>query len=466
MSTVILADLRAKHGSVNKDTVAGGYGSRFRGDSVTTRFAENVRRVFLNVPSIHTGYLAAIFANAGHNVIVTSDDSPVRGDLALVLTSLVDYKHEREWALAARNRGIKVGFFGTPATHLPDLFSDAADFVLVGEPEEAASRIASGENVQGLVKSPAINDLDALPFPQWDLIKTRRFAYSNHRPLGLTRAFPMYTSRSCPEHCTYCPHRITASYRQRSVEGVVEEMAMLCERYGNPHIKFRDPLFTLDRDRCFRLAEAIIARSLPLSFECETRMDDLDEKLIRALHAAGLREISFGVESPDPIVLKKVARRFIPHEHMRKMVRLCWELGIATTAFYVIGFLQDTEESIEDLIQFACELDSTYANFKILTPYPGTPQFKQLKPLIFEREWENFDGYTLTFNHPVLTPRRARLMLGMAYSRFICRPSQLVNWLGLHKYSNHFLLQKADAWSWRKLDYFDRRWTSERKVTI
>ncbi len=95
MSIVVIADLRAKHGSVSKDTVAGGYGSRFRGDSVATRFAKNVRRVFLNVPSIHTGYLAAIFANAGHNVIVTRDDSPVRGDLALVLTSLVDYKHER-----------------------------------------------------------------------------------------------------------------------------------------------------------------------------------------------------------------------------------------------------------------------------------------------------------------------------------------------------------------------------------
>jgi radical SAM superfamily enzyme YgiQ (UPF0313 family) len=466
MSVVIIADLRSKHGSVSKDTVAGGYGSRFRGDSVATRFAKNVRRMFLNVPSIHTGYLAAIFAGAGHKVIVTGDDRPVKGDLALVLTSLVDYKHEREWALAARNRGIKVGFFGTPATHLPELFSDASDFVLVGEPEEAASRIANGENVQGLVKSSAIEDLDSLPFPKWDLVKTRRFAYLNHRRLGLKRAFPFYTSRSCPEHCTYCPHRITAPYRQRTVESVVGEMAMLCEHYGKPHIKFRDPLFTLDRDRCFRLAEAIAARRLPLSFECETRMDDLDEKLIRALHAAGLQEISFGVESPDPLVLKKVARRFIPYEHMRKMIRLCWELGIATTAFYVIGFLQDTEESIEDLIRFACDLDSTYANFKILTPYPGTPQFKQLKPLIFETNWENFDGYTLTFTHPVLTPRRARLMLGMAYSRFMGRPSQLVNWLGLHKYSHHFWLQRADEWSWRKLDYFDRPWISQRKVTI
>lgn len=465
MSVIVLADLRAKDGSVNKDTVAGGYGSRFRADSVTTRFAKNVRRVFLNLPSIHTGYLASIFAREGHKVVIARDDRPVKGDIALVLTSLVDYKHEREWARRARASGMKVGFFGTPATHLPELFMAAGDFVISGEPEAAAIDLARGKDLSGLVLSPAINDLDSLPFPRWDLVKSRRFGYANYNGRGLTRALPMLTSRSCPEHCTYCPHRITASFRQRTVENVVDEMEELTRRYKSLHVKIRDPLFTLDRERCFHIAEEIQARGIKLTFECETRMDDLDEKLIRAMHAAGLREISFGVESPDPMVLKKVARRFIPHEHMREMVNLCWKLGIATTGFYVIGFLQDTEESIEDLIRFACDLDTTYANFKILTPYPGTPQFKQLKPLVFETDWEKFDGYTLTFNHPVLTPRRARLMLGMAYSRYILRPSQLLNWMGLHKYTQHPLAQRADAWSLRKQDHFDRSWISERKVT-
>ena len=465
MSLVVLADLRAKGGSVSKDTVAGGYGSRFRGDSVTTRFAKNIRRVFLNLPSIHVGYLAAIFSRAGHKVVVVRDREPIAGDLALVLTSLVDYRNECAWANAARSRGIRVGFFGTPATHLPELFVESGDFVLAGEPEAAVMKLAAGEELRGVVQSPAIEDLDSLPFPRWDLVKGQRFGYTNHRRIGLTRAVPMLTSRSCPEHCTYCPHRITAGFRQRSVENVIAELEELCRLYHQLHIKIRDPLFTLDRDRCLHIAEAICSRGLKFSFECETRMDDLDEKLIRALHAAGLREISFGVESPDPLVLKRVARRYIPHEHMRKMVKLCWDLGIKTTAFYVIGFLQDTEESIEELIRFACDLDTTYASFKILTPYPGTPQFKQLKHLVFETDWEKFDGYTLTFNHPTLTPRRARLMLGMAYSRFIGRPSQLFNWLGLHRYSQHALLQKADAWSWNKLDYFDRPWISERKAT-
>jgi anaerobic magnesium-protoporphyrin IX monomethyl ester cyclase len=465
MSFVVLADLRAKGGSVAKDTVAGGYGSRFRGDSVTTRLATNVRRVFLNVPSIHVGYLAAIFSRAGHKVIVTHDDKPIAANLALVLTSLVDYRHERAWANEARSRGIRVGFFGAPATHLPELFKDIGDFVIAGEPEAAATRLAAGQELHGLVKSPAVDNLDSLPFPRWDLMKGKRFGYTNHRRIGLTRVVPMLTSRSCPEHCTYCPHRITASFRQRSVENVIAEIEEVCGLYHQPHIKIRDPLFTLDRERCFQIAKAICTHGLKLSFECETRMDDLDERLIRALHAAGLREISFGVESPDPLVLKRVSRRYIPHEHIRKMVKLCWGLGIKTTAFYVMGFLEDTEETIEHLIRFACDLDTTYANFKILTPYPGTPQFKQLKHLVFETDWENFDGYTLTFNHPNLTPKRARLMLGMAYSRFIARPSQLFNWLGLHEYSHHALLQKADSWTWDQQDYLDRSWLSERKVT-
>ena len=465
LSRIILADLKGRGGYVNKDTVAGGYGSRFQGHSFTTRCEKNLRRVLQNLPSIHIGYLASIFATAGHEVIVTRGDQPIDGDLAIVLTSLVDFRHEREWANALRKRGTKVGFVGTPATHLPQLFERFGDFIISGEPEAAAIEIAAGEDPKGSVSSPAIDDLDSLPFPCWDLVKLRGLGYTNRKRFGVTRALPMLTSRSCPERCTYCPHRITAKFRARSDENVLKELAELSNSYNGLHVVIRDPLYTLDRDRCLRIAEGIRARGLKLTYECETRMDDLDEELIREMHASGLRAINFGVESPDPFVLKKVARRFIPHEHMRRMIKLCWKLGITTTAFYVIGFLQDTEESIEELIRFAVDLDSTFANFKILTPYPGTPQFKQLKSLISDDDWQNFDGYTLNFRHPTLTPRRARLMLGMCYSRFFLRPSNILNFAGMHRYAHLPWLKKVDDWSWHWQQYFDRPWLAQRKVT-
>src|SRR5437870_1449707 len=282
MARIVIADLKGKGGGfVNKDTIAGGYGSRFHGDSTATRVALVLRRIFYNVPSISVGYLAAIFAQAGHEVVVTRDDKKVNGDLGLVLTSLVDYKHESEWARAARSRGMKVGFFGLPATHLPELFAGAGDFIIQGEPEAAALQLAAGTDAVGSIMSPAINDLDRLPLPRWDLVGTSRFGYSSKDSLGFTRAVPMLTSRSCPEHCTYCPHRITASFRARSVENVIAEMEELAARYRDVHIVIRDPLFTLDRERCVRIGEEIRSRGLKLSFECETRMDDLDEELIR-----------------------------------------------------------------------------------------------------------------------------------------------------------------------------------------
>jgi len=465
LSRIILADLKGCGGYVNKDTVAGGYGSRFQGHSFVTRLEKNIRRVLQNLPSIHIGYLASIFANAGHEVVVTRGDKLTEGDLAIVLTSLVDYRREREWALATKKRGTKVGFVGTTVTHLSELFEGFGDFMVSGEPESAVIRIAAGEDPKGQVISPAVADLDSLPFPRWDLVKPRGFGYTNRKTFGVTRAVPMLTSRSCPEKCTYCPHRITATFRARSDENVLEELAELCQLYERLHVVIRDPLYTLDRDRCLRIAQGIRARGLHLTYECETRMDDLDEQLIREMHASGLRAINFGVESPDPLVLRKVARRFIPYEHMRQMIKLCWKLGVTTTAFYVIGFLQDTEESIEELIRFAVELDSTFANFKILTPYPGTPQFKQLESLINDRDWQNFDGYTLNFRHPNMTPHRARLMLGMCYARFFLRPSNILNLAGMHRYAHLPLLKRVDHWSWWWQEYFDRPWLAERKVT-
>src|SRR6185369_4098737 len=108
---VVIADLEGRGGFVNKDTVVGGYGSRFRGFSWTTRWIERLRKFFQNVPSIHAGYLAAIFEQAGHDVRITRD-AVLDGDIALVLSSLVDYKHEVEWVqnLKHKHPQIKVGF--------------------------------------------------------------------------------------------------------------------------------------------------------------------------------------------------------------------------------------------------------------------------------------------------------------------------------------------------------------------
>ena len=427
---VVLADLKSDRGFVSKDTVVGGYGSRLDPFSRVTTVMAFLKKRFHDVPSVHMAYMAAILARAGHEVRWTRGEF-VDGDVALVLSSLVDHKAEAAWADAMRARGVKVGFVGITASKMPQLYTDHCDFILNGEPEAAVMAMAqSGEIPSGATLSPQIDDLDSLPFPRWDLVTEDR----NHamrlwftRPVG--GGYPLLASRGCPEFCTYCPHRILAGYRARSIANIVDEMERLCDQVKRPYVIFRDPLFTEQRERVVELCDEIKRRGLELTFEAETRLDRLDVELLDKLYEAGFRAMSFGVESLDPATLKKSGRRPIPQSHQREIIEHCRKLGIVTAAFYVLGFLQDDWNSIAATVDYSIDLGSTFAQFKMLTPYPGTPMFKQIEPLLVESDWEKYDGFTPTFKHPNLSERELRFLLGAAYKRFYMRPSYLANFL-------------------------------------
>src|SRR5712672_2243536 len=427
---VVLADLKSNRGFVSKDTVVGGYGSRLDPFSRVTGVIAYLKKQFHDVPSVHMAYSAAILARAGHDVRWTRGDY-LDGDVALVLSSLVDHKAESAWADQMRARGVKVGFVGITASKMPELYRGHCDFILNGEPEAAVMRLAQGEIPSGIVASEQIDDLDSLPFPRWDLVtedRGRKLGIKwSSRPVG--GGFPLLASRGCPEFCTYCPHRILAGYRARSIANIVDEIERLCDQVSRPYVIFRDPLFTEQRDRCIELCDEIEARGLTFTFEAETRLDRLDIALLDRLYKAGFRAMSFGVESLDPATLKKSGRRPIPPAHQREIIAHCSKKGIVTAAFYVLGFLQDDWNSIAATIDYATDLGSTFAQFKMLTPYPGTPMFKQLEPLLSETDWEKFDGFTPVFRHPNLTERELKFLLGAAYKRFYMRPSYLANFL-------------------------------------
>lgn len=443
---VVLADLKGHEGFVSKDTVVGGYGSRSKSFTRVTSVFCQVKWRFQVALSVQMAHLAAIAAASGHEVVFTRD-AFAEGDVAIVLSSLVDYRHETAWADSMRARGIRTGFIGLATSKLPQLFADHADFVISGEPEEAFTRLARGEELAGLCASREVADLDSLPFPRWDLLAPashlpRRAVPLTGRPLR--GGFPLLASRSCPEFCTYCPIRILATYRTRSVGGIADELEQLCDRYSRPHVVFRDPLFSQDRDRCLALSDEILSRGLRLTFECETRLDRLDEHLINRLHAAGLRTICFGVESHSPETLRKVARRPIPPRHQSAIVDHCHRSGIVTAAQYVLGFLQDDWSSTAATIAYAVELGSTFAQFKLLTPYPGTALWKQLEPRVYEQDWQKFDGFTPTFTHPNLSADELQFLLGAAYARFYMRPSWFGTYLRLPGNRAHDYLRNLD----------------------
>src|SRR5206468_10908038 len=172
------------------------------------------------------------------------------------------------WDGVMRAAGVTVGVIGIAASEMPELFADHCDFRFEGEPEAAVIRLAHHSAPSGRVISEQINDLDSLPFPRWDLVREDSSRKPGKkwftRPVG--GGFPLLASRGCPEFCTYCPHRILAGYRARSIANIVDEMERLCDLARRPYVIFRDPLFTEQRDRVIALCEAIQARGLHLTF--------------------------------------------------------------------------------------------------------------------------------------------------------------------------------------------------------
>src|SRR5207245_351481 len=116
-----------------------------------------------------------------------------------------------------------------------------------------------GEVPSGIVVSEQIDDLDSLPFPRWDLVtedRGRKLGIKwSSRPVG--GGYPLLASRGCPEFCTYCPHRILAGYRMRSIANIVDEMERLCDQVSRPYVIFRDPLFTEQPHAHVQLLELI-----------------------------------------------------------------------------------------------------------------------------------------------------------------------------------------------------------------
>ena len=406
---------------INKDFM-GGYGWAFSvGRSLPAKLIEFVKKKGELLPLMSYGYLAGIFAERGHDVSVVTNSVP-DADVVFIQSSMVEHRAELAWADRVRRESTaKVGFIGPFSSYKPELFEDHCDFLIPGEPEAAAIMIAEGKPPQGRIESPSLQDLDSLPFPRWDFFDYREFSYIpalKEKPF-----FPILSSRGCPYPCSYCPYPVNFAYGSRSVENVLDEIRYLIEAYGARGMLFRDPTFTLDKKRAQAIAEGMIARGYDhLRWTCETRLDCLDEPLLEVLFRAGMRVINVAVESQDPEVLKQVKRKHIELEHQERLLAFCEKLGIRVTVFYIFGLPNDSRESIELSIRYAKALNSHVAQFFIFTPFPGTPQYEEVKHLICEEDWERFDCYTPVIRHETLSHEELLQLKEKAFVNYYYRP--------------------------------------------
>ena len=315
---------------------------------------------------------------------------------------------------------------GPFASNLPKKYCDAGGIVIVGEPEFFFLKNESLEFIdqKNQITFDHNYSLDDLPYPEWEVvIKDTKTSLL----FGTDKSLPILATRGCPYSCfKYCVYPLQQGRkpRQREPKLIVDELEYWKKKFNVKMFIFRDPVFSINRKHTLDFCKELINRKLNIKFIIETHLRILDSELIKILKKAGLKAVKVGVESYDEDVLKASGRFSVSKDQQLEKIRELETNDIQVSAMYILGFPTDTNETINKTINYAKKLNTTYAQFSVWTPYPGTPVFNEYKDKITAKNYDEFDQYHLVYEHSLFNKKNIRNYLSKAYSSYYLR----INW--------------------------------------
>lgn len=416
-------------------------------------------------PPIYLAYAAAALKKAGFEVKL--EDAIAEGrthqqflddirkfnpDLIVMETSTASIVNDSGIAERIKaERETPIVFTGSHASALPGrtLRESEADIVCIGEydltlPELAKTLKEGGDlrKVKGIAfkngdkiivneKRPLIEDLDSLPWPLREQLPTQ--AYSDTL---LTTPFTfIVTARGCPYLCNYCswPHVMFGhKIRKRDPQKIADEVEYCIKKYHLKSFKFFDDTFTCDKRHVKSVCEELIRRGIRTPWICNARVDTLDEETMRLMKRAGCYLFKIGVESGSQEILDWT-RKGTKLEQIRSFFRLMKGVGIQSFASFMVGYPQETPETIKQTFNLAKEIQPDMCQFVILQPLPGTElwDWMQGKGMIpKDLSWGSYitgEGYVdLVFRHPRFSQKELHKICSELWSGYYLRPGYIL----------------------------------------
>lgn len=276
-----------------------------------------------------------------------------------------------------------------PALRFPQVahgLNDLVDLLLAGEPElavpAAARHLLAGDVRPGAAVNPytlahagyqpdgALASLDSLPMPAWDV-----FLKAGHSYPFLS----VLSSRGCPAGCRFCPYVAAQGneFRAQTPLRTVNEVVYLAQRGKASHIMFRDPVFAHDRSRVLAVCADLRQRQPGVTWECESRPEHFDKRLLRAMQAAGCTTIKVGLESADPELLQAIGR--VPNEaaaavyvaQVTELIHTSRQLGLICRVFVMAGLPGQTIASVQETVAALRGMGPARLHVKPYHWYPG-----------------------------------------------------------------------------------------------
>ena len=311
------------------------------------------------------------------------------------------------------NSSAKIIVGGPHPNAKPEEFLDyGADFSIYGEGEvtlnELVEVIYHEEDDLSLINGlcwnqgekkiinpprPPIEDISKLPLPAYDKIDMERYLSIWD---GTVRGFPLraatiITSRGCPFNCSFCGCNkvFGRRLRFRSEKDIEEEIKLLVDKYNIEAIMFFDDTLTVSKEHLIMVAR--IMKKYNLLWDCQGRVNSLNEELIKFMKKQGCVQIDFGVESGSQRVLDEIIRKKIKIEDTKKAFALCKKYGIHPMANMMLGLPTETRQEMDQTFELAKKINASYYFFSVVCPLPGTDLYDMIGIDVKPEEYYKLD---------------------------------------------------------------------------
>ena len=415
-------------------------------------------KVKSQLPPLGLGYIAAVVREEGHDVKIVDlglDKKALTGslidgsDVVGISADTTRYPEAVEIAKRVKDSGKIVVMGGYHVSFLDKeaLDTGVVDFIVRGEGEyifleliktleeqgdlhkvKGISWLDNGEYVRNAEALPP-KDLDLMPMPARDLMSITEYA-NKMDGMPFTN---LVTSRGCPFNCYFCSSSKFGglAWRFRSAKSVADEIEFLYHTYGYKSFSIMDDNFTLSPKRVFDFADEVEARGLTdIKWWCFSRIDILlrNEDMVKRMAEVGAYMIFLGLESSNEEVLDAYNKN-IGNDDQQKAVELLRKYGIEIHGSYIIGDIHETEEMINNTINWARKVNARTTQFSILTPYPGTALYEDIsrENRFLHKKWELYDALHPTIKLDNLKPEQVSKLLIKAYKKVYLNPSRILN---------------------------------------
>lgn len=207
----------------------------------------------------------------------------------------------------------------------------------------------------------------------------------------------LQTSLGCPYKCSFCCINAPfggAGIRYWSSENVLKQIDEMVLKYGVKNIKIPDEMFVLNKNHVLEICDGIIERGYNLNIWAYARVDTVKDIFLEKLKKAGFNWLGIGIESGSKFVRDGVEKGRFDVPEIKGIVNKIRDHGIYVAANYIFGLPDDTNETMQETLDLAIDLNTEWANFYSAMAYPGSPLYDDaLKKNIRTPDMEDGPGW-------------------------------------------------------------------------